>query len=62
MKKFTLKNNFMRNILLALLLTASLKVFSQADSIPSFIKDSLDTYVNRALTDWQIPGYCCMRH
>lgn len=30
--------------------------FSQADSIPSFVKDSLDNYVNRALTDWQIPG------
>src|ERR1043165_332407 len=56
MKKFALKNNFMKNILLALLLTGSLKVFSQADSIPSFIKDSLDTYVSRALTDWQIPG------
>ena len=30
--------------------------FSQADSIPSFIKDSLDNYVNMALSDWQIPG------
>ena len=29
---------------------------SQTDSLPSFIKDSLDIYVNRALTDWQIPG------
>src|SRR6476620_1289255 len=56
MKKFTLKNNFMKNILLALLLTGSLKVFSQSDSVPSFVKDSLDNYVNRALTDWEIPG------
>jgi len=55
MKKFTGKNSFMKNILLALLLMVSLKVFSQ-DSIPSFIKDSLDSYVNRALTDWEIPG------
>jgi CubicO group peptidase (beta-lactamase class C family) len=30
--------------------------FSQTDSLPSFIKDSLDIYVNRALTDWKIPG------
>ena len=26
------------------------------DSIPSFVKDSLDIYTNRALKDWQIPG------
>ena len=56
MKKFTVKNSFMKNILVALLMIVSLKVFSQADSIPSFVKDSLDSYVNRALTDWQIPG------
>lgn len=30
--------------------------FAQSDSIPSFVKDSLDTYVNRALQEWQIPG------
>jgi CubicO group peptidase (beta-lactamase class C family) len=29
---------------------------SQTDSIPSFIRDSLDSYVNKALNDWQIPG------
>ena len=46
----------MKKILLALLMMVSLKVFSQSDSIPSFIKDSLDSYVNRALTDWEIPG------
>jgi CubicO group peptidase (beta-lactamase class C family) len=27
-----------------------------AQEIPSFIKDSLDNYVNKALTGWQIPG------
>jgi len=53
----------MKRILPALLLIASVKVFSQSDSlaageagIPSFVKDSLDIYVNRALTDWQVPG------
>lgn len=29
---------------------------SQADSLPSFIKDSLDNYVNRGLQEWKIPG------
>src|SRR6476620_3106002 len=56
MKKFTVKNSFMKNILVASLMIVSLKVFSQSDSIPSFVKDSLDSYVNRALTDWPIPG------
>jgi CubicO group peptidase (beta-lactamase class C family) len=27
-----------------------------AQEIPSFVKDSLDNYVQRALTDWKIPG------
>jgi CubicO group peptidase (beta-lactamase class C family) len=31
-------------------------VTAQTDTIPSFVKDSLDNYVNRALTEWQIPG------
>lgn len=30
--------------------------FSQDAATPSFIKDSLDIYVNRALADWKIPG------
>ena len=30
--------------------------YSQTDSLPSFVRDSLDSYVNKALTDWQIPG------
>ena len=46
----------MKNILVAFLIIVSLRVFSQTDSVPSFVKDSLDSYVNRALTDWQIPG------
>ncbi len=30
--------------------------YAQNDAVPSFIKDSLDSYVNRALTEWKIPG------
>lgn len=30
--------------------------WSQADNTPSFIKDSLDVYVNRAMAEWKIPG------
>lgn len=37
------------------LLFASLFAQSQ-NSIPGFIKDSLDDYINRALNEWQIPG------
>ncbi len=39
----------------ALLLFVS-SSFSQTDSLPSFVKDSLDTYVERGLKEWQIPG------
>ncbi len=42
--------------LLLTVLFFSIQSFSQADSLPPFIKDSLDIYVNRALTDWKIPG------
>ena len=42
------------SLLLAVLF--SYQGFSQTDSLPSFVKDSLDTYVNRALTEWKIPG------
>ena len=31
-------------------------VKAQSDSIPSFVKDSLDNYINKALKDWEIPG------
>ena len=40
----------------AVLLFFTIHCFSQTDSLPSFVKDSLDIYVNRALTEWQIPG------
>src|SRR5690349_2679089 len=26
------------------------------DTLPSFLRDSLDSYVEKALTDWEIPG------
>ncbi len=29
---------------------------AQTDSLPSFVKDSLDGYVNNALSNWQVPG------
>jgi CubicO group peptidase (beta-lactamase class C family) len=46
----------MKKIFLVGLIVLSQKNFAQTDSIPSFVKDSLDSYVNKALTDWQIPG------
>ncbi|MGB3155092.1 MAG: serine hydrolase domain-containing protein, partial [Chitinophagaceae bacterium] len=46
----------MKKFLVLLLLVFTQKGFSQSDSIPSFVRDSLDVYVNRALHDWQIPG------
>ena len=46
----------MKRLLLVSFLFLSLHVLGQNDSIPSFVKDSLDGYVNNALTGWQIPG------
>jgi len=46
----------MKKIFLFLFVIATTKVFAQTDSVPSFVKDSLDNYVTRALTDWEIPG------
>jgi CubicO group peptidase (beta-lactamase class C family) len=46
----------MKRIFLLLSFFFSIHSFSQTDTVPSFVKDSLDNYVNRALTDWQIPG------
>lgn len=39
--------------LLLLLLSA---IVNAQDSIPSFVKDSLDVYTSRALKEWQVPG------
>ena len=46
MKKFFLT--------LLLIFISNLTFFAQ--DIPSFIRDSLDIYVNRGLANWQIPG------
>jgi len=48
----------MKKILSALLLFLSLTTLSFAQHIDrsKFVKDSLDFYINRALTNWRIPG------
>lgn len=46
----------MKKLFLFPIIFLSLLVHAQNDSIPSFVKDSLDNYVNKALADWQIPG------
>ena len=46
----------MKKNLLPLFIILTQTVFAQTDAVPSFIKDSLDNYVEKALTEWQIPG------
>ncbi|HNF42055.1 MAG TPA: serine hydrolase domain-containing protein, partial [Ferruginibacter sp.] len=46
----------MKKLLLCAFTALSLAAAAQTDSLPSFIKDSLDIYVNRALQEWKIPG------
>ena len=47
----------MKKIICFILLAGWIKLsIAQTDSIPAFVKDSLDNYVEKALTDWQIPG------
>lgn len=46
----------MKKTLVFLLVLLTQKGIAQTDSIPSFVRDSLDIYVNRALSEWQIPG------
>lgn len=41
-------------LLIAVSCTVSL--WAQTDSLPAFVRDSIDTYVERALGDWKIPG------
>jgi CubicO group peptidase (beta-lactamase class C family) len=45
-----------RHLLVLLLLLPVLRLRSQDSIPPSFVRDSLDNYVNAALKDWQIPG------
>ncbi|MBO0933328.1 serine hydrolase [Fibrella aquatilis] len=41
--------------LLPLLFTATLSL-GQSPAQPAFVRDSLDAYIRRGMTDWQIPG------
>ena len=43
-------------ICLACFVFACTTVSAQQDSIPSFVRDSLDTYITRAMADWEVPG------
>src|SRR5882724_4818850 len=42
--------------LVLVLVLAQLVASCQSDAVPSFVKDSIDNYVQHALADWQIPG------
>lgn len=46
----------MKNIKITLVFTLVLLIDCFSQTIPTFITDSLDTYVNRGLQQWQIPG------
>ena len=46
----------MKKIFLFVLIILSNRLVAQTDSVPAFVKDSLDIYTTRALTDWQIPA------
>ncbi len=46
----------MKKLFLFSFIFLSLHALAQNDSLPSFVRDSLDIYVNRALTEWQMPG------
>ncbi len=43
-------------ICIACIVFACTTVSAQQDSIPSFVKDSLDSYIAKAMADWEIPG------
>lgn len=47
-----MRRSFIVILCLLLLSTAG----AQTDAVPSFVKDSLDHYVDRALEEWPIPG------
>ena len=47
-------NLHMKKIIFFLLLFSNIQLGAQ--DVPGFIKDSMDIYVERALTDWKIPG------
>src|SRR3954452_23167510 len=37
-------------------LVLSLLILAAESQLPSFVKDSLDQYINQGLKDWDIPG------
>lgn len=39
-----------------MLAVSAVAVKAQTDTLPAFVRDSLDTYVERALQEWKIPG------
>src|ERR1700733_1141506 len=45
-----------QNFIFAVSLSLLTNIVTAQDSIPSFVKDSLDIYTNRALKEWQLPG------
>ncbi len=46
----------MKKFLLLACITFSIHAFAQTDTLPAFVKDSLDSYVTNALSAWQVPG------
>ncbi len=51
-----MKNKFLLPTILLLVLCVQVFAQSTPTALPPFLRDSLDTYVNRALTMWRIPG------
>jgi len=45
-----------KSSLLLILFFTAVTIHSQETHLPSFVKDSIDIYVNRALIEWKIPG------
>ena len=45
----------MRTIVILLIFLITIKK-AEAQKIPSFVKDSLDGYITKALSDWRVPG------
>src|SRR5215212_6112496 len=45
-----------KSTLLSFLCLAIFSICLQAQDTPSFVKDSLDTYVQKALQEWKLPG------
>jgi CubicO group peptidase (beta-lactamase class C family) len=45
-----------KKLLFAAIVFLSIKAIAQENNLPSFVKDSIDLYVEKALNDWKIPG------